>query len=58
MRELSVTEFKSQLSRVLREVQKGESFLIVYGKERRPVAQIVPVKESMKKKRGLSGNVK
>lgn len=44
MQSFSVTEFKAKLSWILKEVQRGKSFLIVYGRERKPVAQIVPVK--------------
>ncbi len=48
MKSFSVTEFKARLSWILKQVQLGESFLIVYGRERRPVAQIVPVKNARK----------
>lgn len=51
MQSLSVTEFKARLSWVLKEVQRGKSFLIVYGKERRLVAQIVPVKTPVEPKK-------
>jgi len=50
----SVTEFKARLSWVLKEVQRGKSFLIVYGRKRKPVAQIVPVKKTSTRNRAVT----
>ncbi len=54
MKSLSVTEFKSRLSWVLKDVQRGKSFLIVYGRERKPVARIVPVENGDHSTRSLA----
>jgi len=43
MKSLPVGELKAQFSEVLEKVQQGESFEIVYGKKKKPVARIVPV---------------
>lgn len=57
MKSLPVGEIKAQFSEVLEKVQQGESFEIVYGKKKKPVARIVPINgngsESKKKKRKL-----
>jgi len=54
MKSLSVGEFKAQLSDLLEEVQQGETIEVLYGKNRKPVARLVPIKgEKRKKKRKL-----
>lgn len=62
MKSLPVGELKAQFSEVLEKVQQGESFEIVYGKKKKPVAMIVPVngdKSKKKRKFGiLEGKVK
>jgi prevent-host-death family protein len=45
MKSLPVGELKAQFSEVLEKVQQGESFEIVFGKKKKPVARIVPVTE-------------
>ena len=50
MKTLPVGELKTQFSEVLEKVKKGESFGIVYGKKKKPVAMIVPYKDSAVKK--------
>lgn len=42
MKTLPVGEIKAQFSEVLEQVLLGETFGIVYGKKKRPVAMIVP----------------
>jgi antitoxin (DNA-binding transcriptional repressor) of toxin-antitoxin stability system len=42
MKTLPVGEIKAQFSEVLERVLLGETFGIVYGKKKRPVAMIVP----------------
>lgn len=44
MKTLPVGELKAQFSEVLEKVQSGESFGILYGKKKKPVAMIVPYK--------------
>jgi prevent-host-death family protein len=62
MKNLQVGEFKAKFSEVLEDVKNGESIEIVYGKSKRPVARIVPVPGSKKKKERkfgvLEGKVK
>jgi prevent-host-death family protein len=50
MKSLPVGELKAHFSEVLEEVQRGESFEIVYGKKKKPVAKIVPIEKPKKKK--------
>lgn len=45
---LSVSEFKARFSEVLKRVPKGESFVIVYGRARKLVAQFVPIGHARK----------
>ena len=42
MKALSVGEIKAQFSEVLEQVKHGESFEILYGKKKTPVAMVVP----------------
>ncbi|GAB1456294.1 hypothetical protein MASR2M48_16020 [Spirochaetota bacterium] len=42
MKTLPVGELKTQFSEVLELVKKGESFGILYGKKKKPIAMIVP----------------
>jgi antitoxin (DNA-binding transcriptional repressor) of toxin-antitoxin stability system len=42
MKTLPVGEIKAQFSEVLEKVKQGESFGILYGKRKRPVAMLVP----------------
>jgi prevent-host-death family protein len=54
MKSLPVGELKAQFSEVLEKVQQGESFEITYGKNKKPVAKIVPVNGTkLKKKRKI-----
>ena len=62
MKSLPVGELKAQFSEVLEKVQQGESFEILYGKKKTPVARIVPINGSKSKKKRklgiLDGKVK
>jgi len=62
MKTLPVDEVKAQLSEILEKVKQGESFGILYGKKKRPIAMIVPYLDSEKKKERkigiLDGKVK
>ena len=49
MKSLSVGEIKAQFSEVLEKVQQGESFGILYGKDKKLVAEINPPKKQKKK---------
>ena len=48
MKSKSVSELKANLSGVLKRVQMGESFVITYGRNKRPIAKIVPIKDEKK----------
>lgn len=50
MKTLPVGELKTRFSEVLEKVKKGESFGILYGRQRKPVAMIVPYLEAETKK--------
>jgi len=50
MKTMPVGELKAQFSEVLEMVQNGESFGILYGKKKKPIAMIVPYLEQDKKK--------
>jgi antitoxin (DNA-binding transcriptional repressor) of toxin-antitoxin stability system len=62
MKTLPVGELKAQFSEVLEKVKNGESFGILYGKRKKPVAMIVPFHEKEEKKERkigpLDGKVK
>lgn len=53
MKSLPVGEFKAHFSEVLEEVKHGETIEIVYGKNKTPVARLVPITKPKKKKRKL-----
>ncbi|OHD69876.1 MAG: prevent-host-death protein [Spirochaetes bacterium RBG_16_49_21] len=54
MKTLAVGELKEQFSEVLEKVKNGESFGILYGKRKKPVAMIVPFhEEEVKKERKI-----
>ena len=62
MKTLPVGEVKAQLTEILDKVKQGESFGILYGKKKRPIAMIVPYLDTEKKKERkigiLDGKVK
>jgi len=54
MKTVAVGELKAQFSEILRKVQLGESFGILYGKKKHPVAMLAPfIEEKPKKPREL-----
>ena len=55
MKTLPVGEIKSQFSEVLEQVKHGETFGILYGKKKTPVAMIVPYKSDEEKKERIIG---
>jgi prevent-host-death family protein len=55
MKSLPVGELKAQFSEVLEKVQQGESFEITYGKNKKPVAKIVPINGTKPKKKRKLG---
>ena len=55
MKTLPVGEIKSQFSEVLEQVKHGETFGILYGKKKTPVAMIVPYKSDEEKKDRVIG---
>ncbi|GEM_PF-225338 len=52
---LPVGELKAHFSEVLEKVKSGESFGILYGKKKKPIAMIVPYKDSSEKKERTIG---
>lgn len=54
MKTLPVGELKARFSEVLERVKQGESFGILYGKRRKPIAMIIPYKaKTTQKERAL-----
>ncbi len=53
MKTLPVGELKAQFSEVLELVKKGETFGILYGKKKKPIAMIVPYIDKPKKQRNI-----
>ena len=54
MIQMTVGELKAQFSEVLEKVKQGETVQILYGRNKKPVAQIVNM-EKPKKKRRIPG---
>ncbi len=50
---MTVGELKAQFSDVLDKVEQGETVEILYGRAKKPVAQIVPMEKPKKKRRIL-----
>jgi antitoxin (DNA-binding transcriptional repressor) of toxin-antitoxin stability system len=50
MKALPVGELKARFSEVLERVRQGESYGILYGRQKKPVAMIVPYSEEQAKK--------
>jgi prevent-host-death family protein len=55
MKSLPVGELKANFSEVLEDVQNGETIEIVYGKKKKPVARIVPIRKAPKEKKRKFG---
>ena len=60
MKTVQVGEFKSNFSEIMDEVKNGESFQIVFGQLKKPIAIVNPVKSKVKKRKLgiLEGKVK
>jgi antitoxin (DNA-binding transcriptional repressor) of toxin-antitoxin stability system len=52
---MPVGELKAQFSEVLEKVKQGESFGILYGRKKKPIAMIVPYTEKKTKKERIIG---
>ncbi len=48
MKSISVSELRANLSEILKRVQLGESFVITYGRNKMPIAKIVPIRDEKK----------
>jgi antitoxin (DNA-binding transcriptional repressor) of toxin-antitoxin stability system len=55
MKTMPVGELKAQFSEVLEKVQQGESFRIIYGRKKKPIAMIVPYDAKKKNKERTIG---
>jgi antitoxin (DNA-binding transcriptional repressor) of toxin-antitoxin stability system len=53
MKAMAVGELKTHFSEILKEVEKGEKFGILYGKTKKPIAMLVPYNEEKKIKRKI-----
>ena len=51
MKQMTVGDFKAQFSSVLNQVMHGEDVQILYGRFKRPVAQLTHISEKKKKPR-------
>jgi len=49
----SIFETKTKLSELVKKVQKGETVIITSGREKTPVAKIVPIEPVKKKRLGV-----
>ena len=49
MTQMTVADFKSNFSTVLANLSHGDEYEILYGRTKRPVARLVPVKNSKRK---------
>ena len=55
MKTMPVGELKAQFSEVLEKVKQGESFGIIYGRKKKPIAMIVPYEDKKKSKERTIG---
>lgn len=55
MKSLSISEFKSQFSKLLKEVRQGETIEIVSDDERKPIARFEPIDGSKKDRKRKLG---
>lgn len=51
MKTVQVGEFKSNFSEIMDEVKNGESFQIVFGQLKKPIAIVNPIKTKIKKRK-------
>ncbi len=52
MSSVTIFEAKTNLSQLIKEAQKGETVIITSGRDKRPVAKLVPVQPVKKKRLG------
>jgi len=55
MTQMTVGDFKAQFSSVLDKVLQGEEVQILYGRSKKPVAQLTKLEEKHKKKKRIPG---
>ena len=55
MIQMTVGDFKAQFSAVLDKVLRGDEVQILYGRSKKPVAQITKIEEKPKKKKRIPG---
>ena len=55
MIQMTVGDFKAQFSAVLDRVLEGDEVQILYGRSKKPVAQITRIEEKPKKKKRIPG---
>ncbi|MCQ2592079.1 MAG: prevent-host-death protein [Treponema sp.] len=55
MIQMTVGDFKAQFSSVLEKVLQGDEVQILYGRSKKPVAQITKIEEKPKKKKRIPG---
>ena len=58
MKTYTVGDLKTHFSEVLDMVQEGEEIYITYGKRKEVIAQIIPFKKKVKKKKRKLGGLK
>ena len=56
MIQMTVGDFKAQFSSVLDKVLQGDEVQILYGRSKKPVAQITKIEEKLKKKKRPLGS--
>lgn len=50
MKAYAVGEFKNNFSDILERVKRGEEIEILYGRSKKPIARIIPIPQSPKKR--------
>lgn len=58
MKSYTVGDFKTHFSEIMDMVQEGEEIYITYGKKKEVIAQIIPFKKKVKKKKRKLGELK
>ncbi len=51
MKQMTVGDFKAQFSSVLEQVLEGDTIQILYGRSKKPVAQLTKIEEKKQKKK-------
>ncbi len=55
MKQMTVGDFKAQFSSVLEQVLEGDTIQILYGRAKKPVAQLTKIEEKKQKKKRIPG---